>query len=309
MKSDDFFLDPFDNLTNVFVIERVLFAASLRIVLDTAAPNERVLEVSEELFMQPETKVRDGRSASLKDDGRRIVRNLPPGFRVDSDQIEIVPDFFDEAVEVPAEMSGDGNVMWTAGEKLELLHGDLVHFVKDVETGHVNSVALQNVNDVVRGGLALDVERGVADFIFVTDALDGFLVDFLQSYGRGDGDAALLLLHEGDVGRLPVQADPETLQLPLYDFLVSEGSRGVEHDEDEPARSSDSDDLPASSLALLSALNDSRQVEHLDFCALVREHAGHAGESCELVSTNFGVVVGDFVQSAQKIQRRDLGAC
>ena len=104
--------------------------------------------------------------------------------------------------------------------------------------------------------------------ILVEDGLDSVQVQ-LRLWNHGlHVDPSLVLLLEDDVGRVLVQPDPEALQLPLQDLLVPEGLQNVEDDEDEVGGPRHGDNLPPSTLSVLGALDDTRQIKQLDLCAL-----------------------------------------
>ncbi len=50
----------------------------------------------------------------------------------------MVPDAVQEAVEVPLVLRGDGAVVGDAVDDVQLLDGDLVNLVHDVDAGHVH---------------------------------------------------------------------------------------------------------------------------------------------------------------------------
>lgn len=105
------------------------------------------------------------------------------------------------------------------------------------------------------------------------------MIDIVQGYRVGDVDATGILLLEDNVGRALVDADSEALQFRLDDALVRQRLVDIQDDEDKVARLCDGDDLTTSSFAILGTLNDTRQVENLDLCAVVNDLSGNG---CEL---------------------------
>ena len=100
-----------------------------------------------------------------------------------------------------------------------------------------------------------------------------------------DGQPALVFLLKDDVGRLLVDADAEAFQLSLDDSLVGQWLVDVQHDEDEMARLGHGDDLPSTTFAVFGALDDTWEIEHLDFGAIVHDLTGDRREGCELVGS------------------------
>ena len=104
------------------------------------------------------------------------------------------------------------------------------------------------------------------------------MVDVGERDSAGDVEAALVLLLEGDVGGLLVDADAEALELRLDDALVGQGLVDVEDDEDEVARLGDGDDLATAAAAVLGAFDDTGEIDNLEggTCAGVRSGTGKA---------------------------------
>lgn len=92
------------------------------------------------------------------------------------------------------------------------------------------------------------------------------MVDVRQRDGAGDVQAALVLLLEGDVGGLLVDADAEALELGLDDALVGQGLVDVQDNEDEVARFGDGDNLPTSATTVLGPFDNTREVDDLERC-------------------------------------------
>lgn len=103
----------------------------------------------------------------------------------------------------------------------------------------VHAATLDDVDELVESRVAANVDVGVGHAVLAHDGLDLVVRDFGQRLRVGDGDAALLLLLVGDVGRLLVEPDAEPFELVLDDGLVGEGLEHVEDDTDQVARSCD----------------------------------------------------------------------
>ena len=59
---------------------------------------------------------------------------------VHSDEVEVGPHLLQEVVKVPLVMGGDWDGVGDAVDDVELLDGDLVNLVQDVDAGDVHSV-------------------------------------------------------------------------------------------------------------------------------------------------------------------------
>lgn len=89
------------------------------------------------------------------------------------------------------------------------------------------------------------------------------MIDMGQGHGARDIEATLVLLLEGDVWWLLVDANSEALELRLDHPLVRQGLVHVEHNEDQMARLGDGDDLATSTSTVLGTLDNSGKVDNL----------------------------------------------
>ena len=101
-------------------------------------------------------------------------------------------------------------------------------------------------------------------------------------------------LSDVDVRRLGVDADVGIIQLlaqPIVLFDLEDG----EHENDQIRRSDDREDLFAAATPAGRALDQSRDVEHLDVRPAVLQHSGVHIERGELVGTRLAVSVRERV--------------
>ena len=113
------------------------------------------------------------------------------------------------------------------------------------------------------------------------------MIDMSQWNGAGDVDPAFVLLAKRNIWRRFVHADSKPFQFCLDDPFIRKRLVDVEDDEYEMARLSHSNYLSATTLAVLCALDDTREIEDLDFGSIVDDLAGHRGKGSELVRRGF----------------------
>lgn len=101
------------------------------------------------------------------------------------------------------------------------------------------------------------------------------MVNVRQWDRAGDIDSSLVLLFEVDVWRLLVDPDTEAFKLALDNAFVRERLVNVEYDEYQITSLRDSNDLPTAAFAILGSLNNTRQIEHLNLCAVVYDLSRH----------------------------------
>lgn len=90
-----------NNLNNVLVLQLMVFAHSLGIMLGRGAPNLSTLEFLDQSFMELTTEVNYCGSSARHDNWLVVVRYLTLGLCVNSDQIQVIPDFLHQLIEIP----------------------------------------------------------------------------------------------------------------------------------------------------------------------------------------------------------------
>lgn len=164
-------------------------------------------------------------------------------------------------------------------QQIQLLDTDRINLVQHVDNRDVTpALRLQHIDNVVDRRVAPNHDIRRRNLVLAHDGLDLVVVDVRQRDGAGDVEAALVLLLEGDVGGLLVDADAKALEFRLDDALVGQGLVDVEDDEDEVARLRDGDDLATTAAAVLGAFDNTGKIDDLEggTCAGVRSGTGKA---------------------------------
>lgn len=52
------------------------------------------------------------------------------------------------------------------------LNGDLINFVEGIDAGNVNSISLDDINEIVSGSVTAEDEVSVVDLVFSANSLD-----------------------------------------------------------------------------------------------------------------------------------------
>lgn len=108
------------------------------------------LELLGDLLVDGIAKVFDGALAAPENDRRTVVRWALPRLGVHTNQVEHLPHLFDELIiHVPPVLARNGDRVGNLVEQVELLNRDAVNLVKHVNRGHVDSVALNDVNQLL----------------------------------------------------------------------------------------------------------------------------------------------------------------
>mmetsp|Transcript_12153 Transcript_12153/g.30665 ORF Transcript_12153/g.30665 Transcript_12153/m.30665 type:complete len:417 (+) Transcript_12153:144-1394(+) len=291
-------LDFLDDLDDVLVLEHVLLADALRPVLAAGAPHQSVLELLQNALVDAVAEVLHRVPVLGEHDGVVVVRQLALGLGVDAQQAEVVPAHLDQAVQVPLEVRAHGAVVRQLVQHVELLQRDLVHLVDGVDAGDVDAAALNHVHQLVHGAVLLEEDVCVVYAVLRAHRLHGVQVQLRVRHVGGERQAALVLFLERQPRQLLVQPDAKALELVLDELLVRHGLQAVQHDDDQVARARGGDDLPAAALAVLGALDDSRQVQQLDLGASVADDTRDTCERGELVRRHLGECPRELVQQS-----------
>ena len=254
------------------------------------------LEVFLKLLMDFSTEVEDRAHFPWNNDWRLVVGNLSLGLGVNSNKIKVLPHLLHELIEVPLVLGGDWHVVRHLADDVELLDSDGVDLVHHVEAWDVNTISFDDINELLHGVIGLESDLAVGDSVLVEDRPDGVIghLGHLKSHALDDGDATLIFSLEVNVWLLLVQSDSETFQFFLDDFPVRDRLHDVKHDQNESAGSSDTNNLLTATFTVFGSLDDTWEIEELNFRTLVVEHTWNAGERCELVVGGLGVLAGQL---------------
>lgn len=68
-------------------------------------------------------------------------------------------------------------------QQIQLLDTDGVNLVEDSDHGHVNSISLDDINQIIDSGVGfMDRDLGIVDPVFRQHSSDTVVVDFSQGY-------------------------------------------------------------------------------------------------------------------------------
>lgn len=186
-------------------------------------------------------------------------------------------------------MRRNRHTMGNLVDYVQFLDGDLIDLVEQIDAGYVDAVALDDVDEVVAGGVVPQRDVRIVYLVLGQNGLDQIRVQLGLRHHAVEVDAALVLPLVVDVRGFLVQPDAEALQLVLQQLLVTQWLQAIQHHKNEVTGSRHCYHLPTTTLAILGTLNDSGQIQQLDLGALVFNAAGHRRERGELVSRHLGV--------------------
>ena len=149
----------------------------LRHMPRTRAPNHRVLK---RLLQRPMHLIANILNRAPLPDNQRLaeIRLEPLPLRVDAHQLQLLPAPINHIRESEVEFAAHDDGVGFAGELVEVLEGDGVDFVVDVEALYVFAVVDHDgVDEVVDGGVFVaDQHFGVEHLVVFEDLVDEFFV-------------------------------------------------------------------------------------------------------------------------------------
>ena len=267
----------------------MIFTDSLWIMLNTGAPDDSTLHLTQQRLMDSVTEVAHCAPCARNDDRCLIVWNLALGLRVYTDQVEVVPHLLHELIKVPFILGADGHVVGELIKEVKLFDCDRVNLVQNVDARNVDSVALNNIDKVIHGVVLSEDDVAVADFILVQNRPDSVIrhLGQLDAVALGNGDTATVLPLQLDGGLFLVETDAEAFKLTLNDSLVSHGLLAVKHDQNESAGASHTNDLFTTTFTVLGTFDNTWQIEQLDLGATIVVHTRDTCQGCKLVICRF----------------------
>lgn len=101
-----------------------------------------------------------------------IVRDLSLRLRVNTNQVQILPNFFHKLVEVPFIFCGYGHIMRTLVNDIEFLNRNLIDLVKHIDAWDIDPVSLDYIDELIDSRVASKCKVGVRDLILGGDGFD-----------------------------------------------------------------------------------------------------------------------------------------
>ena len=100
-----------DDLYDILVLQLVVLAAALRVVLDAGAPDDRALHLFQKSLVNSVAEVLNRAELARNNHRCLVVGDLAFRLGVDSNKVEVGPDFLHQLIEIPLILRTDGHVM------------------------------------------------------------------------------------------------------------------------------------------------------------------------------------------------------
>ena len=124
-----------------------------------------MLEFFKQTFMNRITKVSNW-GISSNDNRSIIIWNLSFWFSINTNQVQILPNFLHQFIKVPFILSGNRNVMRTLVNDIELFNRDWIYFIQNINARNVNSISFNYVDQFIDCRVTSEVEVGIWETIF-----------------------------------------------------------------------------------------------------------------------------------------------
>ena len=98
-----------------------------------------------------------------------IIGNLSFWFGINTNQVQILPNFFHQFIKVPFILGGYRNIMRALVNDIQLFNGDWIYFIQDINARHINSISLNYINQFIDCRVASEMNVRIWETIFCAD--------------------------------------------------------------------------------------------------------------------------------------------
>src|SRR6266536_280276 len=116
------------------------------------------------------------------------------------------------------------------------------------------------------------------------------MIDVRERDRIRDADSSLILLLEHNIWWLLIDSNSEPFQFRLNDLLVSKGLIDIKNNKNQMTSLRNSNHLSTSTLSVLSTLNNTRQIQHLNLRPIVLHLSRNRCQSREFVCCSLGML-------------------
>ena len=138
-----------ENRHTVLIFQHMVATDALTTrVLRRGAPNNGTLELPKDFTVNGIAKVFDSASSSAQDNWRCIVRRRLARLRVYTYEIQLIPHPVDKLIDIEPHARGNRDRVGDLVQQVQLLNGNGVNLVQYVNARNVDTVALNDVNEL-----------------------------------------------------------------------------------------------------------------------------------------------------------------
>jgi hypothetical protein len=145
----------------------MVLAYALWVMLDTSSPDLRAFHLFCQRLVNSVAEVENRAIFPGDDDWRLVIWNLALGLGINSNQVEVVPNFLHQLVEVPLVLRANGNIVRELVKQVKLLNRDGINLVQDVDAGDVNTISLNDIDQVIHRVVLFEIDVAVGDSVFM----------------------------------------------------------------------------------------------------------------------------------------------
>ena len=105
--------------------------------------------------MKKERKKRKKEKMRNEEEHRGMIKH--------SKKVEIAPHHLKKIIKIPVVVSRDGAAVRSAREDIKSLDGDLIDLVEDIDAGDVDTVAFNDINQIISCSITVEVEISITN--------------------------------------------------------------------------------------------------------------------------------------------------
>ena len=111
-------------------------------------------------------------SISSDDNRGIIVWNLSFWFSINTNQVQILPNFLHQFIKVPFIFGGNRNIMGTFVNDIEFFNWDWIYFIQDINARNINSISFNHINQFINCRVTSEVNVSIWEAIFCANWSD-----------------------------------------------------------------------------------------------------------------------------------------
>mmetsp|Transcript_14268 Transcript_14268/g.17989 ORF Transcript_14268/g.17989 Transcript_14268/m.17989 type:complete len:396 (+) Transcript_14268:144-1331(+) len=294
------------NLHNILIHQFMIQPTTLRRMLGTLSPNQREIKISQHLRANVGAKTLHRRPLPNFRQNDRLgqIWTLTLPFGVYARHAQVFPHFSFQTIVfvrfpdvIPAIDAPDDGVRH-ARQLINLLDGNRIDLVIKVQTRHVLPIPHDNVHQLIHTNI-LPCEQIRTDNLILPHNLHRQLLRIgpeLRQRHRGRKlHPPTRLLPKRHIRRTLIHPNTHRLQLllqyltmPIQSLLTS-----IKHDQNRVAAPRARNHFLSATFPVRRTFDNTRQIEDLDFTALVLHRSGYARQGGEFVRRRFGLGGGE----------------
>lgn len=141
-------------------------------------------------------------------------------------------------------------------QNIELIQCQGVNFIQCIQARNILSISFNNIDDIIFSSITFNTNISIIDLVLFQNSLNSLVVDSICVDHTWDCNTALIFLFEIDIWWAFVQSNTKAFQLMFDNSFMLHWSGWIEHDNDQIACSTDSNNLLTTTFTILGTFDN-----------------------------------------------------